>query len=135
MIRLTIPFPPTANNLFANGSKGRFRTAVYNGWIKNAGWAINAQRPGMIEGAYHLKITAERPDYRARDIDNLIKPLGDLLKKQGVITDDSKAASVFAEWSPAPAIKSAVVHVALWPVSELASLPVGELTSVQVGSR
>jgi crossover junction endodeoxyribonuclease RusA len=115
MIRLTLPYPPTANNLFGNGSKGRFRTAVYNGWIKAAGWSLNVQRPGCIDGAYHLKITAERPDLRARDIDNLIKPLSDLLKKHGVIADDSKALSVFAEWSANAPSRAAKVHVSLWP--------------------
>lgn len=123
MIRVTLPYPPTANNLFGNGSKGRFRTAVYNGWIKAAGWALNVQRPGCIDGAYHLKITAERPDRRARDVDNLIKALSDLLKKQGVIADDSRAQSVFAEWSWAEPSRSAKVHLTLWPAHPNVAAP------------
>lgn len=114
MIRVTLPYPPTVNNLYANGAKGRYRTPNYDAWLTHAGLECNRQRPGCLDGGYHLKITAERPDRRARDIDNLIKPVSDLLKKQGVITDDSKAQSVLAEWDLGTPSKAAVVHVSVW---------------------
>jgi crossover junction endodeoxyribonuclease RusA len=111
MIELSLPFPPTTNNLYANGKKGRYRTPTYDAWLKEAGWALNIQRPGSIEGQYRLTITAQRPDRRARDVDNLIKPLSDLLKKHGVIEDDSKALSVSAEWAGSEPVKGAQVLV------------------------
>lgn len=114
MIRLDLPYPPTANNLFLNTGRGRARTKGYDFWIALSRAEIMRQRPGSIMGPYHLKLTAERPDNRARDIDNLIKPTSDLLKKAGVISDDSKALSILAEWDLAHPSKAAVVHVSLW---------------------
>ena len=57
-----------------------------------------AQRPGGIKGPYALSILAKRPDKRRRDIDNLIKPISDLLMTVGVIEDDSDCDLVSARW-------------------------------------
>jgi crossover junction endodeoxyribonuclease RusA len=117
VITLSLPYPPTTNNLYANWAKGRHRTPKYEAWLKEAGWSLAAQHPGCIDGGYHLFITAERPDRRARDIDNLIKPVSDLLKKQGVITDDSQAASVCARWGDEQPAKGAQIRVRVEPLA------------------
>jgi crossover junction endodeoxyribonuclease RusA len=122
MISLTLPFPPTANNLFRNlKTGGRVKTGHYKAWLRDAGWLLQSQRPAKIQGPYHIKITAERPDRRARDLDNLSKGVSDLLKLHGVIRDDSDALSVKVEWSPSPPAKPVSVHVSLWaPIAEAA---------------
>lgn len=97
---LTLPYPPTANHLFANSkSGGRFKTAHYKAWATQAGWEARQQRAGKIAGPYALYITACRPDARKRDLDNLAKPISDLLKELGVIESDHLCQRLDMRWS------------------------------------
>jgi crossover junction endodeoxyribonuclease RusA len=43
-------------------------------------------------------VTAARPDKRKRDIDNLLKPISDLLKSIGAIEDDYLCEMISARW-------------------------------------
>lgn len=70
----------------------------YTAWLKQAGLVALTQRRGHIAGQYHLSIQASRPDRRARDIDNLIKPISDLLQHIGVVRDDCDCEMVSARW-------------------------------------
>ena len=97
--------PPSANqlrtSLIKDGKVMSVKAPNYEKWRKAAVWEIAAQRAGKIDGPYRLRIAVERnwKSRRARDIDNLIKPISDALVKAGTVTDDSLAESVFAEWS------------------------------------
>lgn len=106
MIRVVFSdMPPSTNGLrmhFVDGA-GKMRSAKtkrYADWRKAAGWEIAAARPGKIKGPYSLSIAVQRDwrTKRARDIDNIIKPISDALVAAGVITDDSLAESVSAKW-------------------------------------
>lgn len=100
MTTLTLPFPPTLNNLYRNApGKGRVKSASYKQWLTEAAWLVRQQRPRPVVGSYRLTIVVDRPDRRARDIDNLTKATSDLLKASGVIEDDSKAQSVTIAWA------------------------------------
>ena len=97
--------PPSTNGLrksfIKDGKVMSAKTSTYTKWRAAAVWEIAAQRPGKIDGPYRLQIRAQRHwrSKRARDIDNLIKPLSDALVKSGMVADDSLAESVYAEWS------------------------------------
>lgn len=97
-IQLTIPYPPSANRLWVRARKGMRMSDQYRIWINEALWTIKAQRPGKIDGPYKLAIHAPRPDKRARDIDNLIKPISDALECAGVVRNDSDCEMVTARW-------------------------------------
>jgi Holliday junction resolvase RusA-like endonuclease len=103
-IRLT-DLPPSANGLrksfIKNGRVMSAKTDAYTKWREAAVWEIAAQRQGTMTGPYRLKIRAQRHwrSKRARDIDNLLKPLSDALVKAGTVSDDSLAESVYAEWA------------------------------------
>lgn len=96
--------PPSANNLHRHFERGgkiiRVKTSRYARWRKDAAWELAAQRPLKFDGPYRLEIAVQRDwgTKRARDIDNIIKPVSDALVAAGVIHDDSLAESVFAEW-------------------------------------
>jgi crossover junction endodeoxyribonuclease RusA len=75
------------------------RTDSYNRWLHTAGWEIISQKPAKIRGKYNIFIAAVRPDKRKRDLDNLAKPIGDLLVTQGVIRDDSDAEMIVMRWT------------------------------------
>lgn len=107
MIRVTISdMPPSTNGLrshFVDGA-GKLRSAKtkrYAEWRKAVAWEIAAARPGKIDGPYTLSLAVQRNwrSKRARDIDNIIKPVSDALVAAGIITDDSLAERVSAQWA------------------------------------
>lgn len=105
-VRITITdMPPSTNGLRKSFMKGgkvmSAKTDQYASWQTAALWEIAAQRPGKIDGPYSLAIAAQRHwrSKRARDIDNIIKPISDALVKAGVVIDDSLAESVSATWA------------------------------------
>ncbi|TAA49161.1 RusA family crossover junction endodeoxyribonuclease, partial [Shinella sp. JR1-6] len=98
MIRLTITdMPPSTNGLrksfVKDGKVVSAKTDKYSAWRESAMWEIAGQRAGKIQGPYSLSIAAQRNwrSKRARDIDNIIKPISDALVKAGVVQDDSLA--------------------------------------------
>lgn len=116
--RITLSeMPPSANGLrksfVVNGKVMSAKSDAYAAWREAAIWEIAAQRPGRIEGPYHLFIAAQRHwrSKRARDVDNLTKPISDALVKAGVVSDDSLAESASATWMDDLGGPAAVVFI------------------------
>lgn len=102
MTTITLPFPPSTNNLFMNGKHGRFRSQKYDSWIQEAGNEILRQRPKRVDGPVNLLFEfQEGQDRRPRDISNLIKAPEDLLVKHGLIQadDNSIVRSISVKWN------------------------------------
>lgn len=61
---------------------------------------IKSQKPAKFDVEVSISIGIVAPDKRARDIDNLIKVVCDILVKAGVIKDDSRkyVRKVSAQW-------------------------------------
>jgi Holliday junction resolvase RusA-like endonuclease len=118
-----MPYPPSANRLWrAVPGKGVLKSGHYRAWLAEALALLRAQRPGLVPGSYRLTIIATRPDLRARDLDNLAKPISDALKQAGVIEDDSKAASILLQWSESLPVKGGQIRI----VVEAAERPSAE---------
>jgi Holliday junction resolvase RusA-like endonuclease len=102
MTVVTLPMPPSTNNMFINGSRGRFRSQKYEEWILEAGWELKRQRPSKCLGPVSLSFEFEEVNgKRKRDISNLIKAPEDLLVKHGVIEADDQfiVRSITVSWS------------------------------------
>ncbi len=121
MISLTLPYPPSANRMWraVPGLKSPIKSREYQAWIKAATATIPMAVRDEIKGAFHAEIEVDRPDRRARDLDNLIKPILDLLKPtpthKGVIRDDSDTQSITVRWTGSEPVKPAFVRVTLKP--------------------
>ena len=105
-IRIPITdMPPSANAMrshFIDGGQVKStKSKAYAAWKKAVAWEIAAARAGRIEGPYRLYIAVQRDwrTKRARDIDNIIKPVSDALVAAGVVADDCLAEEVRAKWA------------------------------------
>src|SRR5262245_30176647 len=67
---LDLKLPPSVNLLWRTGRSKVFRSSTYDAWRKEAGWELQAQRLGLVEGAVEVSIALGRPDNRKRDLDN-----------------------------------------------------------------
>lgn len=113
MIALTLPFPPSTNNLFINVGKFRVVSKRYKAWREEAGVALKAQQPNRLGGYYTLGLTLHPPTRAARDLDNFIKAVSDLLVAHDVIQGDQFATRITVEWSDLPPKKPGSVRIAL----------------------
>lgn len=109
--------PPSANGLrksfIHEGKVVSVKSDGYADWRKAAVDQIKSQGVGRISGPYRLSIVAQRNwrSKRARDIDNVIKPISDALVKAGVVQDDSLAECVTARWADDLQGHAAVIDV------------------------
>jgi Holliday junction resolvase RusA-like endonuclease len=96
MIRLELPIPPTANNLFCNGrnGKGRFISLVYTQW-QWAAYAALKKPVERISGPFRFRLIL--PVDMRGDVDNRIKPVLDFCVTHAITSDDRYAQSVSAE--------------------------------------
>jgi Holliday junction resolvase RusA-like endonuclease len=94
--------PPSSNTLYRNlPGRGRVKTGTYKNWLLEAALIVKAQLKSneRIEGPYAIRIRAYRPDWRRRDLSNLLKATEDLLVAMGIVEDDSLCQSIEAEWA------------------------------------
>lgn len=113
-VTVTLPFPPSTNGLFVNNQRGgRTLTPRYRDWRVRAMRAAHEQDLARVAGGYALLITAQRPDRRARDLDNIVKAISDLLKELGLIDGDHLCQRLVLEWADMPPHKSAAVIASL----------------------
>lgn len=119
MTQITLPWPPSLNNLYFNASRGgRVKSKRYAAWSTEA-WAIlRQQRPEAVQGPFRLTIIAERPDNRRRDLDGLLKAPLDLLVACGIVQDDSLAQQLTIGWSPNAPAKPGCVRITLEAVDD-----------------
>jgi crossover junction endodeoxyribonuclease RusA len=99
MIRLSLPFPNSVNNLYVNGTgkRGRYKSAAYKAWQEAAGLSVKDSHRQNIR-VYSLAICLKRPDKRRRDLGNYEKAISDLLVAHGVIADDSGCERLTMQW-------------------------------------
>lgn len=100
VVCLTLPFPISTNRLWRPAKGTMVKTKRYLTWCRDAGNEINRQRPGRINGAYHVRIVIERKSGRNRiDQDNGIKCVMDCLQEHGVIENDRLTIETNVSWS------------------------------------
>lgn len=103
---LTLPFPPSVNNLFANSSHGRFTTPRYAAWKSDAYVELLRQpaRFARHTGPVRVTYTFGRPDKRRRDVFNLEKAVSDFLVAHGILADDTLIEHGTVQWGAEPGV-------------------------------
>lgn len=106
-LELWLPHPPSANHLWRGGRGRVFPSAPYVAWISEATGYVYDQLGKLPKTPlcepYKLFVTAKRPMNKKgeplkRDLDNIIKPISDLLKRLNFVEDDSHCVAIHARW-------------------------------------
>lgn len=88
-VTIQVPIPPSANHIHAY-AKGRVRRSHnYQTWLTQCRFLLG--QPDAVLGVVGIEIAvAGGKGWRAnRDLDNIIKPILDLLRHLGVIEEDN----------------------------------------------
>ena len=86
---ISIPTPPSVNNLFANSKRGgRHKTRAYRAWTQEAGWIAKGQKPEPVLGEYTYCLTLPKIP-SSSDPDNRVKAALDLLVSLKLVEGDS----------------------------------------------
>lgn len=89
--------PPSLNNAFVNGVRGRYKSARYRKWGLRASIEFRHQPSWHVPGPVALTFTFSRPETRA-DLDNLQKGTIDALVCDGRISDDRNVVDIHARF-------------------------------------
>src|SRR5688572_15621574 len=84
---VTVPAPPSANNLFATVRGRRVKSADYRYWLKQVVPVFRELAPPSLP--CKLNVTIDGEVNERRDGGNFQKPIEDALVAAGVIPDDS----------------------------------------------
>jgi crossover junction endodeoxyribonuclease RusA len=100
IIEFSIPYPPSANRIWRQGHGRVHKSKEYQDWLALSAWEIRAQigPKQVITEPFKLELRVNRPDKRKRDLDNLLKPVLDLIGHYGLIENDSLCHWIDARW-------------------------------------
>lgn len=92
VIVLTLPYPPSANNLYATSGGRRVLSRLGKAYHESVVWICRQKLgpPKPITGPISLRIFLYPPDRRRRDISNCVKVIEDSLTDARVWNDDSQ---------------------------------------------
>ena len=96
--KFTVNMPPSTNRIWRNYKGRTVKSAEYRDWLKSAQWqfleTLDTNRPSEpLSGPVALSIAMHSSeDQRTwkRDLDSVIKPIGDVLEYVGLVLDDNQ---------------------------------------------
>jgi Holliday junction resolvase RusA-like endonuclease len=87
-VTFTIPRPFSANAMYVTSGMKRYKSNEYKAWVREAGWTIRGEWSPKTRLNHPLMVRIEIPKSCRMDVDNVNKPILDMLKTRGVISDD-----------------------------------------------
>lgn len=115
MISVILPLPPTSNHRLVASRGGRLiKSEQYRRWQDEAALIASSQalKTGPLTGSIAVMVRAVFNDRRTRDLDNVLKPVNDVLVKGRVIKDDGLIdMQLICRQSPPPAKASRTMQV------------------------
>lgn len=115
-ISVCLSLPPSTNRLWRYVKGRAIKSEEYRKWLAYAAQVVSlATRAGVIDGPYALRVEAGMVGAARRDLDNLLKPLGDCLMAGGAVRDDRHCRRIEAEWRDG--VAGVVVTIEPYPMA------------------
>jgi Holliday junction resolvase RusA-like endonuclease len=95
MITISLPMPPSVNELYLVRPRRRIKSPKYRSWLRSAAWQIKAQRLRPIDGPWRIAVVLPRG--MKGDCDNRLKGLLDALVLSGIVEDDRRCVGINVE--------------------------------------
>jgi len=95
---IRLPYPPSLNRLYRSINGRSIKSALGRSYSSVAAGLVMASRV-RVKGPFVLSLVATPPDKRARDLDNLLKPVLDALQTGGAIENDSLCRCLMIRWA------------------------------------
>ena len=92
------PYPPSVNHCWGRKGKAVFLSSKYKDFLNDVALVVAGTRLREAPG-YYINLVVAPPDRRARDLDNVLKPILDSLTRCCVWTDDSLVARIHVDRS------------------------------------
>ncbi|MUN33233.1 RusA family crossover junction endodeoxyribonuclease [Escherichia coli] len=90
-LEFVLPYPPTVNTYWRRRGRIYFITRVGQRYRQDVALIVHQQRLKLnLSGRLAIKIIAEPPDKRRRDLDNILKAPLDALTHAGLLIDDEQ---------------------------------------------
>lgn len=96
MIRLSLPYPPSAWDLYTGWGKGRRLSKEYKKWRNDVGYFVKVPKE-PISVPFSISIALRRESGR-HDLDNRAKGILDALQHYGVIKNDNLCERLSMHW-------------------------------------
>lgn len=102
--QLTLPFPPSVNDIWQFTRRRVSRSAAYMAWIKEVDGCV-LEQAGIrayrrtIQGKYRLLLELDLHRFSAVDQDNCIKAVSDTLQRNRLIANDKFAWQTNVVWT------------------------------------
>jgi crossover junction endodeoxyribonuclease RusA len=110
-VTIQLPAPISTNRLWVPIRRGSSVSVVkskdYLAWISEAGYKLNAQRPGMVLGHFALHLWVGRA--HKIDLDNAVKATLDLLQNHGIVENDRLCVSLRVKREDSDGMRAMVV--------------------------
>lgn len=98
-MKLTLPLPPSLNNLYANTKRGRWKTDEGKAYAKEAGWKAKEQGAEYL-GKVDVVVTYRFHMNRRGDLSNRVKAIEDALT--GIVWHDDRQVQRYTAERVAP---------------------------------
>ncbi len=85
-----LPWPPSVNTYYTIARGRKILSKKGRQFKADCAFYIKSRRPPTMTGPLEVLIDVTVPDKRKRDLDNLLKPILDVLGQYGVYEDDSQ---------------------------------------------
>ena len=90
-IEFVLPYPPTVNTYWRRRGNTYFVSKVGERYRRDVALIVRRQRlKSNLSGRLAIKVIAEPPDKRRRDLDNILKAPLDALTHAGLLIDDEQ---------------------------------------------
>ncbi|EFO5048330.1 RusA family crossover junction endodeoxyribonuclease [Escherichia coli] len=91
LIDLVLPYPPTVNTYWRHRGSTYFISEEGKRYRRAVALIVRQQRLKLsLSGRLAIKVIAEPPDKRRRDLDNILKAPLDALTHAGLLIDDEQ---------------------------------------------